>query len=51
VRRINGVKGASNVITIKPRVEPTEIRKKIQEVLRRNAGVDANRIMMKDQRQ
>jgi osmotically-inducible protein OsmY len=46
VRRIKGVKGVSNLIQLKPRAEPSEIKKKIQEAFRRNAEVDANRIMV-----
>jgi osmotically-inducible protein OsmY len=46
VRRIKGVKGVSNLIQLRPRAEPTEIRKKIQEAFKRNAEVDANRIMV-----
>src|SRR5882762_7385984 len=44
VRRIKGVKGVSNTILLKPRVEPTEVKRKIQDALRRSAEVDANRI-------
>jgi osmotically-inducible protein OsmY len=44
VRRIKGVKGVSNTIVLKPRVEPTEIKRKIEEALRRSAEIDANRI-------
>src|SRR5882672_3273672 len=44
VRRIKGVKGVSNTILLKPRVEPTEVKRKIQEALRRSAEIDANRI-------
>jgi osmotically-inducible protein OsmY len=44
VRRIKGVKGVSNTILLKPRAEPTEVKRKIQEALRRSAEVDANRI-------
>jgi osmotically-inducible protein OsmY len=44
VRRIKGVKGVSNLIQLKPRVEPSEIKRKIQEAFRRNAELDANRI-------
>jgi osmotically-inducible protein OsmY len=44
VRRIKGVKGVSNTILLKPRVEPDEVKRKIQEALRRSAQVDANRI-------
>jgi osmotically-inducible protein OsmY len=44
VRRIKGVKGVTNVILLKPRAEPSEIKKKIQDAFKRNAEVDANRI-------
>lgn len=44
VRRIKGVRGVSNMILLKPRAEPSEIKKKIQEAFKRNAEVDANRI-------
>jgi osmotically-inducible protein OsmY len=44
VRRIKGVKGVSNTILLKPSAEPTEVKRKIQEALRRSAEVDANRI-------
>jgi osmotically-inducible protein OsmY len=44
VRRIKGVRGVSNMILLKPRAEPSEIKKKILEAFKRNAEVDANRI-------
>ncbi len=44
VQRIKGVKGVSNTILLKPRIEPTEVKRKIEEALRRSAEVDANRI-------
>src|SRR5258707_2809450 len=44
VRRIKGVKGVSNVILLKPRAQPGQIKKKIQDAFKRNAEVDANRI-------
>jgi osmotically-inducible protein OsmY len=46
VRRIKGVRGVSNTIVLKPRAEPSEIKKKIQEAFKRNAEVDANRIVV-----
>ena len=46
VRRIKGVKGVSNLIQLKPRAHPDEIKKKIQEAFKRSAEVDANRIMV-----
>jgi osmotically-inducible protein OsmY len=46
VRRIRGVKGVTNYMQLKPRAEPSEIKRKIQEAFRRNAEVDANRIQV-----
>jgi osmotically-inducible protein OsmY len=46
VRRIKGVKGVSNLVQLKPRAQPSEIKRKIQEAFRRNAEVDANRIIV-----
>jgi osmotically-inducible protein OsmY len=44
VRKLKGVKGVTNVITVKPKVEPSELKRKIQEAFKRNAEVDANHI-------
>jgi osmotically-inducible protein OsmY len=44
VRRVKGVKGVTNSIQVKPRVEPTEIKRKIEEAFRRSAELDAARI-------
>jgi osmotically-inducible protein OsmY len=44
VRYLMGVKGVTNLITIKPRVSPSEIRTKIEAALRRTAELDAQRI-------
>src|SRR5439155_26223629 len=44
VQHLYGVKGVTNLITIKPRVSPTEIRAKIEAALRRTAELDAERI-------
>lgn len=44
VRWIKGVNGVSNLIQLKPRVAPTEIKRKIEEAFRRSAELDANRI-------
>jgi osmotically-inducible protein OsmY len=46
VRRVRGVKGVTNAIEIKPRVAPDEIKRRIEEALRRSAEVDANRIQV-----
>lgn len=44
VRRVGSVKGISNLITLKPRVAPSEIKAKIEEALKRMAEVDADRV-------
>jgi osmotically-inducible protein OsmY len=44
VRYLPGVTGVSNLITVKPRVSPTEVKSKIEEALKRNAELDAHRI-------
>jgi osmotically-inducible protein OsmY len=41
---MKGVKGVTNSIQIKPRVQPAEIKRKIEEAFRRSAEIDANRI-------
>lgn len=46
VRRVKGVKGISNLIKLKPKIEPTEVKKKIEEALKRIAELDANRIVV-----
>lgn len=44
VRRVRGVKGVTNSITLKPKVAPSEIRHKIEDAFRRSAEIDASRI-------
>jgi osmotically-inducible protein OsmY len=44
VRKVKGVKGVTNVITVKPKVQPSDLQRKIMEAFKRNAEVDANRI-------
>jgi osmotically-inducible protein OsmY len=44
VRRARGVKGVTNSITLKPKVAPQEIRRKIEDAFRRSAEIDASRI-------
>jgi osmotically-inducible protein OsmY len=43
-RRVKGVKGVSNYVNVKPKVEPTDVKRKIEEALKRSAEIDANRI-------
>jgi osmotically-inducible protein OsmY len=44
VRRLKGIKGVMNLIIVKPKVSPVDIKRKIEEVFKRSAEVDANRI-------
>ena len=44
VKRIRGVKGVTNSITLKPKVAPHEVRRKIEDALRRSAEIDASHI-------
>jgi osmotically-inducible protein OsmY len=44
VRRLKGVKGVTDAITVRPNVQPSELKRKIQDAFKRNAEVDANRI-------
>ena len=44
VRKVKGVKGVTNVISVKPKIEPSELQRKIMEAFKRNAELDANRI-------
>ena len=44
VRRLTGVKGVTNLITVKPRVTPSDLKQKIEQALVRSAETDAERI-------
>jgi osmotically-inducible protein OsmY len=44
VRRLTGVKGVTNLITVKPRITPSELKQKIEQALVRSAETDAQRI-------
>jgi osmotically-inducible protein OsmY len=44
MRHLAGLKGVTNLITIKPRVSPTDIKAQIEEALRRTVEQDAQRI-------
>ena len=44
VRYLTGIMGVSNLITVKPRVSPSEIKSKIEQALKRSAEMDAHRI-------
>lgn len=44
VRHVRGVRGITNTITIKPRVNQADVRTRIQDSFRRSSAIDANRI-------
>jgi osmotically-inducible protein OsmY len=46
VRRLTGVRGVTNLITVKPKVQPaeSELKRRIEDALVRNAETDADRI-------
>jgi osmotically-inducible protein OsmY len=44
VRDIPGVVGVSNLITVKPKVAPVDVKARIEEALKRSAELDARRI-------
>ena len=41
---IRGVKSVTNLVGLRPRAEPIEIKKRIEEAFRRSAEIDANHI-------
>jgi osmotically-inducible protein OsmY len=46
VRSVKSVKGVINTIQVKPKATPTEIKRKIEEALKRSAELDANSIQV-----
>jgi osmotically-inducible protein OsmY len=46
VRRLSGVVGVNNMLQVKPRVEPTDVKAKILAALRRDAELEADAIMV-----
>ena len=46
IRKIPGVKGVTNSIRLKPKVNATDLKAKIEQAFARNAHVDARRIMV-----
>jgi osmotically-inducible protein OsmY len=45
-RRVKGVKGITNFMMVKPRVEPEDVKRKIEDAFKRNAEIDANNIQV-----
>jgi osmotically-inducible protein OsmY len=46
LRRLSGIHGVINGITLKPRVEPIDVKQKIEKALRRSAQLQAGQIMV-----
>lgn len=44
VRKIKGVLGVTNLISVKPSVQPFEVKRKIEEALKRSAELEASHI-------
>ena len=44
VRRLSGVKGVTNLIVVRPRLTPSDLKKKIEDALVRTAELDAKNI-------
>jgi osmotically-inducible protein OsmY len=49
VRRLTGVRGVTNLITVKSRPVPSDLKKKIEDALVRSAETDAHRIQVEIQ--
>jgi len=49
VRRLSGVKGVINLITVKPRPSPSDLKQQIERALIRNAETDARNITVEVQ--
>jgi osmotically-inducible protein OsmY len=44
VRRVKGIKGVSNLIALKPKAAPTDVKRKIEEAFKRSAEIDASNV-------
>jgi len=44
VRNLQGVRGVTNLIEVKPRIQPADVKKRIEDALSRQAATDAGRI-------
>lgn len=44
VRKLSGVSGVSNLITVRKRPQPADVKSRIEAALRRNAEIEANAI-------
>ena len=50
VRRVRGINGVTNLIVMKPGTTPSELKKKIEDALIRNAQLDAKNITVEVER-
>lgn len=46
VEHLTGVRGVSNLITVKPRVRPEDIKRRLDQALKRSAELDARNIQV-----
>jgi osmotically-inducible protein OsmY len=46
VRYLSGVLGVTNLITVKPRISPGELKSKVEEAFKRTAELDARRVII-----
>lgn len=49
VRRLQGVRGVTNIVSVKPKVTPVEIKRKIEEAFKRSAEIDSSHIIVETQ--
>ena len=49
IERLSGVRGVSNLLTVKPQPTPQDLKSQIQKALVRNAQTDASRITVEVQ--
>lgn len=49
IRRLSGVAGVINAITVKPHVQASDVKQKIEAALRRNAEIEASRVRVSAQ--
>lgn len=46
IRHISGIRGITNLITVKPRVSPSDLKQQIERELIRNAELDASNVQV-----
>lgn len=50
IRHVPGIRGITNLIAVRPHVEPTEVKAQIERALKRHADLDASRIAVDAER-